>query len=105
MLQRTIRSTVLYYVGCTTSYDPQTQKIAKSFSKILKKAGIHFGILEKEQSSGSEARRMGETGLFEHLAEGNLEMFEEAGIDHIVTGDPHDFYSLFREVSEEGKRK
>ena len=40
---------------------------------------------------------MGETGLFEHLAEGNLEMFEEAGFDHIVTGDPHDFYSFSRE--------
>jgi Fe-S oxidoreductase len=88
---------VLYYVGCTSSYDADGQKIAKNFSKILKKAGVHFGILEKEQSSGSEAKRMGETGLFEHLAEGNLEMFEEAGIDHIVTGDPHDFYSFSRE--------
>jgi Fe-S oxidoreductase len=88
---------VLYYAGCTSSYDPETQKIAVSLSKILKKAGIDFGILEKEQSSGSEAKRMGETGLFEHLAEGNLKMFEEAGINHLVTGDPHDYYSFSRE--------
>ena len=93
---------ILYYVGCTTSYDPQTQKIAMSLSKILKKAGVNFGILEKEQSSGSEARRMGETGLFEHMAEGNLKMFEEAGIDHVVTGDPHDFYSLSHEYPKRG---
>ena len=86
---------VLYYVGCNSSYDAEGQKIAKSFSKILKKAGIHFGILEKEQSSGSEAKRMGETGLFEHLAEGNLEMFEEAGIDHIVNGRSARFLQLF----------
>ena len=45
---------------------------------------------------------MGETGLFEHLAEGNLKMFEEAGIDHIVTGDPHDFYSFSREYPKGG---
>ena len=94
---------VLYFVGCTSSYDPQTQKIALSLSKILRKARVNFGILEKEQSSGSEAKRMGETGLFEHLAEGNLTMFKEAGIDHIVTGDPHDFYSFYHEYSKEGK--
>jgi Fe-S oxidoreductase len=88
---------VLYYVGDTTSYDPEAQKIAVSLSKILKKAGVHFGILAKEQSSGSEAKRMGETGLFEHLAEGNLKMFEEAKIGHIVTGDPHDYYSFSHE--------
>ena len=94
---------VLYFVGCTSSYDPQTQKIALSLSKILRKARVNFGILEKEQSSGSEAKRMGETGLFEHLAEGNLTMFKEAGIDHIVTGDPHDFYSFYHEYPKEGK--
>jgi len=93
---------VLYYVGCTSSYDPEAQKIAISLSKILKKARVNFGILEKEQSSGSEAKRMGETGLFEHLAEGNLKMFEEAGIDHIVTGDPHDFYSFSHEYPKGG---
>jgi Fe-S oxidoreductase len=94
---------ILYYVGCPTSYDPQTQKIAVSFSKILKKAGIRFGIFEKEQSSGSEAKRMGEAGLFEQFAENNLAMFEEAGIVHLVTGDPHDFYSFSREYPKKGK--
>jgi Fe-S oxidoreductase len=94
---------ILYYAGCTSSYDPQAQKVARSFSQILKKAKVNFGILEKEQSSGSEAKRMGETGLFEHLAEGNLEMFEEAGGNHIVTGDPHDFFSFSREYPKRGK--
>jgi Fe-S oxidoreductase len=93
---------VLYYVGCTSSYDPQAQKIAMSLSKMLRKAGVNFGILEKEQSSGSEAKRMGEKGLFEHMAEGNLKMFEEAGVRHIVTGDPHDFYSFSREYPKGG---
>jgi Fe-S oxidoreductase len=91
---------VLYYVGCTTSYDPQGQKIAKNLSTILKRGGINFGILENEQCSGSEPKRMGEPGLFEYLAEGNLKMFEEAGIGHIVTGDPHSFYSFSREYPD-----
>jgi len=88
---------VLYFVGCASSYDPQAQKIAKNLSNILKQAGVNFGILEKEVCSGHEARRMGETGLFQFLSEANMALFEQAGINHIVTGDPHSFYSFCNE--------
>lgn len=94
---------VLYFVGCTSSYDPQGQKIARNLSRIFTQAGVNFGVLEGEQCSGSEARRIGETGLFEHLAEMNMEMFEAAGAKHIVTGDPHSFYSFSREYPDQGK--
>ena len=97
------RVDLLYFVGCASSYDSQGQKIAKNLSKILKQAGVNFGILEKEVCSGSEARRMGETGLFQYLSEANMEMFEEAGIKHIVTGDPHSFYSFSREYPDKGE--
>ena len=40
---------------------------------------------------------MGETGLFQYLSEANMAMFEQAGINHIVTGDPHSFYSFSNE--------
>jgi Fe-S oxidoreductase len=93
---------VLFFVGCVSSYDPQGQRIAQSLSKILKQAGVNFGILEKERCSGSEARRMGEIGLFEELSEANMEMFEKAGISHIVTGDPHSFYSFSQEYADRG---
>ena len=92
---------VLYFVGCASSYDSQGQKIAKNLSKILKKAGVKFGILENEVCSGHEAKRMGETGLFAYLSEANSEMFKDAGIHHIVTGDPHSLYSFTREYPEQ----
>ena len=91
---------VLYFVGCASSYDAQGQKIAKNLSKILRKAGIIFGILQNETCSGHEARRMGETGLFAYLSEANMEMFEEAGVNHIVTGDPHSYYSFTQEYPD-----
>jgi Fe-S oxidoreductase len=94
------RVDVLYFVGCTSSYDPQAQKIAKNLTKTLKKAGVNFGILENEINDGSEARRMGETGLFQYLSEENMKMFEEAGIHHIITGDPHAFYSFTQEYPQ-----
>jgi Fe-S oxidoreductase len=93
---------VLYFVGCASSYDSQGQKIAKSLSKILKEAGVNFGILENEVCSGHEAKRMGETGLFAYLSEANMEMFKDAEIQHIVTGDPHSFYSFTHEYPEQG---
>jgi Fe-S oxidoreductase len=93
---------VLYFVGCASSYDPQGQKIAKSLTRIFNKAGINFGILENEVCSGHEAKRMGETGLFAYLSEANMEMFKDAGIQHIVTGDPHSFYSFTHEYPEQG---
>jgi len=93
---------VLYFVGCASSYDPRGQKIAKNLSKILKQSRVNFGILEKETCSGHEARRMGETGLFAYLSEANMEMFEEAGVTHIVTGDPHSFYSFTKEYPDKG---
>jgi len=92
---------VLYFVGCASSYDAQGQKIAKNLSKILKKAGVKFGILENEVCSGHEAKRMGETGLFAYLSEANVEMFKNAEIQHIVTGDPHSFYSFTHEYPEQ----
>jgi len=92
---------VLYFVGCASSYDAQGQKIAKNLSKSLKQAGINFGILENETCSGHEARRMGETGLFAYLSEANMEMFKQAEINHIVTGDPHSFYSFTKEYPDQ----
>ena len=91
---------VLYFVGCASSYDTQAQKIAKNLGKILKQAGVRFGILENETSDGHEAKRMGETGLFEYLSDINVTMFKEAGIKHIVTGDPHSFYSFTQEYRD-----
>lgn len=96
---------VLYFVGCASSYDAQGQKIAKNLSKILIAAGVNFGILEKETCSGHEARRMGESGLFAYLSEANMEMFKEAEVRHIVTGDPHSFYSFTREYPDNGALK
>ena len=91
---------VLYYVGCASSYDSQAQKIAKSLAKIMQHAGLRFGILEGETCSGSEAKRMGETGLFQYLMEQNLENFKKAGVRHVVTGDPHSFYSFTHEYEK-----
>ncbi len=87
-----------YFVGCTTSYDTRAQKIARSFTAILRSCGIDFGILGKEEPCcGDIARRVGEDGLFEEQATECMELFREYGIGKIITSSPHCFYTMKKE--------
>ncbi len=82
----------LYFVGCTPSYDPRVQLVARSLARLMAKADIDFGILGEEESCcGSEVRRLGEAGLFEMMVEENQELFKSLGIHKMVTTSPHCF--------------
>jgi Fe-S oxidoreductase len=95
------RAEFLYFVGCTPSFDPRTQEIAKALVFSLQHSEIDFGILgNEEQCCGSEIRRMGEAGLFEELAEGNMQCFETYGIERIITTCPHGFNVLKNEYPQ-----
>lgn len=80
----------LFYVGCVGSYDEIGMRTARAIGTVLKKAGISMGILgEKETCDGNEVKSLGEAGLFQSLAERNINMFKELGIEKIITLDPH----------------
>ena len=82
----------LYYVGCTPSYDPRGQKVARALVQVLGSAGVDFGILGNDENCcASEVRRLGEAGLFEAMVEENTEMFKELGVEKIFTISPHCF--------------
>jgi Fe-S oxidoreductase len=82
----------LFYVGCVGSYDERAKKIAATVGSLLLKAGVSLGILgEKETCDGNEVRTLGEAGLFQFLAEQNIELFKKLGIKKIITLDPHAF--------------
>jgi len=90
-----------YFVGCTTSFDARAQEIAKSFSRILKHAGVSFGILgQKEPCCGDIARVVGEVGLFQEEMENCLSLFDDYGIEEVVTSSPHCFHTFLNEYSE-----
>jgi Fe-S oxidoreductase len=82
----------LYYVGCTPSYDPRGQKVARAIVQILQSADVDFGILGNDENCcSSEVRRLGEAGLFEAMVEENTEMFKELGVEKMFTVSPHCF--------------
>jgi Fe-S oxidoreductase len=93
----------LLYVGCPGSYDERGQKMARAVAALLLKWGVDFGILgEEEGCDGNEVRVLGETGLFEQLAKENIEKFEAAGVEKIVTLSPHGYHAIKNEYPRFG---
>ncbi len=94
---------LLWFVGDYASFDPRYQKVAQSFARILQASGINFGILyEAEMTAGNDVRRVGEEGLFEHLAETNIAKLAACEFERIVTTDPHSFNTLKNEYPDFG---
>ncbi|MBN1105285.1 MAG: (Fe-S)-binding protein, partial [Deltaproteobacteria bacterium] len=94
-----------YFVGCTTSIDARAQEIARSFSSILKRAGVSFGTLgEKEPCCGDIARVVGEVGLFQEKMEHCRDLFDQCGIEDVVTSSPHCFHTFSNEYPERAFR-
>lgn len=94
---------VLWYVGDYASFDPRSQKVTLAFARILHAAGIDFGILyEDEQTAGNDVRRIGEEGLFQALAEANIELLDACEFKSIVTTDPHTFNTIRNEYPDLG---
>jgi len=55
-----------------------------------------------EKSAGNDVRRVGEEGLFEVLAEQNIESIQKCDFEEIFTTDPHTFNTLKNEYPKLG---
>jgi Fe-S oxidoreductase len=94
---------VLLWVGCAGSYDDRNKKVLRSFSSLLKKAGVKFAILgTEEKCTGDPARRIGNEYLYQTLATGNVETLNRYGVKRIVTACPHCFNTLKNEYKDFG---
>jgi Fe-S oxidoreductase len=94
---------ILFWVGCSGSFDQRAQKITKAFSFILNKVGIRFAILgAEEMCNGDPARRAGNEFLFQMMAYQNIQTLNNYNIKKIVTACPHCFNILKNEYSKLG---
>ncbi|MER3499392.1 MAG: CoB--CoM heterodisulfide reductase [Chitinophagaceae bacterium] len=87
---------VLFWVGCSGSFDQRAQKITRALAAILNKVGVNYAILGKEEMcTGDPARRAGNEFLFQMMAWQNIQLLNNYGIKKIVTACPHCF-NIFR---------
>jgi Fe-S oxidoreductase/nitrate reductase gamma subunit len=94
---------ILYWAGCTSALEDRSVKVAQALARVLKQAGINFGILGTEETCcGDPARRLGNEYLFQLQAEANIETFKNYGIKKIVTGCPHCYHTLKHEYTQFG---
>jgi Fe-S oxidoreductase len=93
------KAEVLYYVGCTTAFEPGLHNLGKSLVRLFQYLNVDFGILKEEICCGEPARRMGDEGLFQEMMNRNLDQFKNFGIKTIVTTSPHCFNTLLNEYS------
>ena len=94
---------VLFWVGCSGSFDDRAKKITKAIVRILDHVGIKFAVLGTEEScTGDPAKRAGNEFLFQMQAIGNITLMNGYGIKKIVTGCPHCFNTLKNEYPELG---
>ena len=94
---------ILFWVGCSGSFDDRAKKITKSIVKILHHCNVKYAVLGAEEScSGDPAKRAGNEFLFQMQAMQNIMVLNGYEIKRIVTGCPHCFNILKNEYPELG---
>ena len=95
---------VLWFVGDYASFDPRNQKVSQTVARLLRAAGVDFGLLhEGERTAGNDVRRVGEESLFESLVEHNLgQVANSKPFSTIITTDPHSYNTIKNEYPEFG---
>ena len=94
---------VLYFVGCSGSFDDRGKKIAQAMVRVLNRAGVNFAILGPEEAcNGDIARRAGNEYLAQMLIQQNVEVLTQYNPKTILTGCPHCFNTLKNEYPQFG---
>jgi Fe-S oxidoreductase/nitrate reductase gamma subunit len=108
------KADVLWWIGCSGSYDPRNQNVTRSLATLLNAAKVDFAILgNEERCNGDPARRLGEEGRFQQSVMENLVTFQQyqgvfakdgdgGGRVTVLAQCPHCFNTLGNEYKEFG---
>ncbi len=94
---------VLFWVGCAASYDPQSQKTARAFVRLLNHAKVDFAVLGKRECcTGDSARRAGNEYLYRQLADENVATLNQIKPKLVVATCPHCLNAVGKEYKQLG---
>ncbi len=96
---------MVYWIGCVGAYDPRAREVVKQVVKLLISADVRFAVMSSEEvCNGDPARRLGEEGRFQELAEEVISLLESKGVKVIITHCPHCFDIFSRQYSDLGAK-
>ena len=75
---------VLLFAGCTTGSDPGDFDVARKFARLLKHAGVDFGIMRNETCCGMPAYWTGHRDTFKKTANSLVNQFDDMKIQTVV---------------------
>lgn len=94
---------ILFWVGCSGSFDDRAKKITKALVKILNSCNVDFAVLGTEENcTGDPAKRAGNEFTFQMQAMMNIQVLDGYEVKKIVTACPHCFNTLKNEYPELG---
>jgi Fe-S oxidoreductase/nitrate reductase gamma subunit len=94
---------MLFFVGCAGSTDLRVTKVARALVKIMRAAGVKFGLLgTAERCCGEVARRLGNEYIAQRLIQANLEVFDRYRVRKILVICPHCYNTFNNEYPDFG---
>lgn len=94
---------ILFWVGCSGSFDDRAKKITKAVVKILNECKVNFAVLGTEENcTGDPAKRAGNEFTYQMQAMMNIDVLNGYDVKKIVTACPHCFNTLRNEYPELG---
>jgi len=95
----------LYYVGCAGAFDDRNKKTTQAFARVLKRAGVSFACLAKQElCNGETARRLGNEYLYQTMAQMCVETLNAAPKKKVLVNCPHCFNTIKNEFPQFGGR-
>jgi heterodisulfide reductase subunit D len=89
---------VLFWVGCSGSFDDRAKSITVAFVKILNHLNINYAVLGPEETcTGDPAKRAGNEFLFQMQAISNIQVLNAYNVKKIITTCPHCFNTIKNE--------
>jgi Fe-S oxidoreductase len=92
----------LLWLGCAVTYEERAQEVARAMVRILDAAGVSWGVLGEARCTGDPAKMAGNEIQFVEMAQDNIEVFHERGIQKVITMCAHCFNSFDRYYPELG---
>ncbi|MDQ3937854.1 MAG: (Fe-S)-binding protein, partial [Chloroflexota bacterium] len=82
----------ILFVDCEAAF--YRTSVARSTARVLRAAGVEFGLMREQWCCGGPAAEMGYRDASRQFAEHNVADWRAAGARRIVTLDPHDYITF-----------